>query len=1044
MADVVAKRKRHLSGPNKASAAAAIGEQKMNGDHHMNFNTTLFGPSAAGNFVGGYVEGEEQSHWREGRSGGDMMSVFSANHHVVQNYHPQEQQQQPPPVVGGAGGFTYQTPPTPTLMAVLGPPKQTLLTSESGLDALERRLLAEVVGNSRKQLEPWDYNNNQEEDVENGGTGYGMKTKRDQLGRRDVRGNVLLSTGGAAGRFSNGNQRLPPIDTDLDLDLDLVRGEGVSSGGSGGRNGVSAPIAIPMKSPDPLNESCISSLTLGGEGLVSALPDIGPSNGGGAAFAAAGDSDGEGEGEVEFDGRTHRAGSASVSGGSNSSSDGMVPGALGGGGGGFHKHMRQRAEVSTPTEMIPQQQRGKSRREGSGRGSGGDGKERVKSSSSKKKERLTGTGSKGTSEPKKSRNKSSAAAKGRVAAWLGGIDPAVPPQEEIIPPSPSVIMDSDKLSFEDEQRAVLGSSPLAAAAPLLPLRPDFDSPTTPGGALAFNALRSDFAADIEINMDQDNVLSDPPSSGFVPITTLNRNTIGRRPLLLGRDTTVIDETTRRTQELWSSTPPGITLLDRDTLKPGGATGAVSLLPHEKIIRKPLPSSSISKPASAIPLSYSAVVTSTPSAPGSSSGATPRNLWRNFDPTLSSTSQPNDRHALPPSTTKPPGYNPSSSGKLPMFPPTNKTTPFNPEVKYDIRSASRGGRGGKVSSVASLWAPGSINNHRLNHHQTTAAATATTAAATTTGSHSNVKDRDKGKEVPKRLFNDVEEASDPLPSSSSSALVSKPVAVKTKKKLFSAAVKTPAPALKKNVRTHTSPPTASGGGGRGESSSTPKKMVSTPVLLPVRSGDGLGVSTAARGSIDNLPVERPTPTAITMKNVLQGGKSTPSANLSTSSSGKLHELTTTKRSAAVNGPPGVTIKATSDPAVISSSHAVPTLSSTASLVRPQNSTDRKQDYYRHHIQPNRVAVVKLPPSTRPGTGGVGSGGVGAAAARSGPTVSSQQQLPSGSQPQLQTTVVENNSSNPRKPAGELAFGQASLRDLIKKYQTPSPADGGQKM
>jgi hypothetical protein len=44
------------------------------------------------------------------------------------------------------------------------------------------------------------------------------------------------------------------------------------------------------------------------------------------------------------------------------------------------------------------------------------------------------------------------------------------------------------------------------------------------------------------------------------------------------------------------------------------------------------------------------------------------------------------------------------------------------------------------------------------------------------------------------------------------------------------------------------------------------------------------------------------------------------------------------------------------------------------------------------------------------------------------------------------VVDNNtdSTNPRKPAAELAFGQARLRDLIKKYQASPPrADGGQK-
>ena len=1013
MADEVAKRNQDLSGDlPKATVTAATGEldEKINGDR-LNLNKTLPGPPVPSGKFGYYHDVEEpQPQQREGRSR-DLMSVFPADHQVVQS-HLQEQQQ--PPV----GGFTYQTPPTPTLMAVLGPPKQTL-ASESGLDALERRLLAEV--GTRKQLEPWDYNTHHnniiteedEENVENGRTRSGMKTKvfKDhQLGRRDVR-DVLLSSSspGVAGatRGVNENQRLPPIDTDLELELDLVGREGVDSGGSGGGgNGVSAPIAIPMKSPDPLNESCISSLTLGGEGLVSGLPDTGPSMGGGAA-PAAGDSDGEVDGEAEFDGRTHRAGSASISGGSNSSSDRMVPGARRGGG--FHKHMRQRAEVSTPTEMIPQE-RVKSRRGGSGRGSGGGGnvetKEKVKTSSSKKKERLTGTG-KGTSEPKKSRNKSSAAAKGRVAAWLGGIDPAVPPQEEIIPPSPSVVKDMDRLSFEDEQRAAIGSSPLAAAAPLLPLGPDYDSPTTPGGALAFTA-RTDVAAnegDNENNMDQDKVISaspNPRSSGFVSITTLNRNTISlpsegsvtRRPLLLSRDATVIEEA-RRVQDLWSSTPPGITPLDKDTLKPGGATGTMSLLPHEKIIRKPSPSSSFSKPASVIPLSYSAAVTSAPpSTPASSSGANvTRNVWKNADHTQS-TSQPKGRHA--------------PSVKLPMLPPSKP--PIDPEVKYDIRSA-RGGRGGKVSSVASLWASGAINNHRHNHQM----AATTTAAA----SPSNVKD--KVKEVPKRLFNAVEEASDTSPPSSSA--LSKPV--KTKKKLFSAAVMTPAPASK-NIRTYTSPTVASGSGG-GDSSAA-KKMASTPVL-PVRSVDVLGQKAAASRSIDNLLAERPTPTATTttMMNVLQGGKTTPSANLSTSSSGppagKLHELTTTKR-AAVNGPPGVMIKATSDPAVISSSHAVPTLSSTASLVRPhdQNPTGRKQDYYRH-LQP-RVAVVKLP-STTPGSG------VGA---RSGSTVS---QLGSP-----QAVVDNDTNNNPRKPA-ELAFGQARLRDLIKKYQGSSSADGGQK-
>ena len=172
-------------------------------------------------------------------------------------------------------------------------------------------------------------------------------------------------------------------------------------------------------------------MTLGGEGLVSGLPDAGVrpgfSNGGGA-----GDSDCEGDGEADFDGR---AGSTSPAGDSGSDSDRMMLGAHGG----IHKHMKQRAEVSMPTERIPQDRRGKSKR----RWTKGRNEGKVQS---KKKERLnSGVGS-GTDETKKSRNKSSAAAaKGRVAAWLGGIDPAVPPQEEIIPPSPSAVRDLDDL-----------------------------------------------------------------------------------------------------------------------------------------------------------------------------------------------------------------------------------------------------------------------------------------------------------------------------------------------------------------------------------------------------------------------------------------------------------------------------------------------------------------------------------------------------------------------------------------------------------------------
>jgi len=76
-------------------------------------------------------------------------------------------------------------------------------------------------------------------------------------------------------------------------------------------------------------------------------------------------------------------------------------------------------------------------------------------------------------------------------------------------------------------------------------------------------------------------------------------------------------------------------------------------------------------------------------------------------------------------------------------------------------------------------------------------------------------------------------------------------------------------------------------------------------------------------------------------------------------------------------------------------------------------------------------VKLP-STSTHSSGVG-------AARSGSTVSPQL----GSSQMAVIDNTNNTNSNSRKPAAELAFGQARLRDLIKKYKASSPADGGQK-
>jgi hypothetical protein len=180
-----------------------------------------------------------------------------------------------------------QTPSTPPLLAVLPPrpllrptdkssnPKSELKT-ESGLDALERRLLAEV---GTRKLDPlWlDTNGNEP-----------SKQKRPDI--RSV---------------------MSPIDTSA------------ASPAAFGVGSASMPIQMPVKSPEPLHDSAISSLTLAGR-------------------LCGDDSDGE------FDGRTHRAGNRSRSRSGGGSSRRSVE--REGLGTGLHLHMRQRAEVGTPTK----------------------------------------------------------------------------------------------------------------------------------------------------------------------------------------------------------------------------------------------------------------------------------------------------------------------------------------------------------------------------------------------------------------------------------------------------------------------------------------------------------------------------------------------------------------------------------------------------------------------------------------------------------------------------------------------------------------------
>ncbi|KAJ7765849.1 hypothetical protein DFH07DRAFT_1058775 [Mycena maculata] len=207
-------------------------------------------------------------------------------------------------------------------------------------------------------------------------------------------------------------------------------------------------------------------------------------------------------------------------------------------------------------------------------------------------------------EPRKMRK----TAKGRVAAWLGGIDPDVPPD---VPPSPDI---------EEE---------------VIPVH----DPTPPG--------RDDAEA------DSGTTIPNPRSSGFVPVKTFRRDPFQRIPVGNPADEA------KRIADLWSASSP--------------------VLKHK----------SPALPQVVIPMRIPQSVhtdrkVSPPSIPVKTNGAGAANGWKAV--------------ASPAAAPKKPA---AQSPRLPSFP-----LPLDSEVKYDIRSA-RGGRGGKVTAVASLWASGAL-------------------------------------------------------------------------------------------------------------------------------------------------------------------------------------------------------------------------------------------------------------------------------------------------------------------------------------------------
>jgi hypothetical protein len=206
-------------------------------------------------------------------------------------------------------------------------------------------------------------------------------------------------------------------------------------------------------------------------------------------------------------------------------------------------------------------------------------------------------------------------AKGRVAAWLGGIDPDIPPEDEPPLPSTSAVA---RLPNIDKQATSPNISPTTA------------KPNSP----------------IEYDAQDVSSAPNPRSSGFVPIGTFKRDTLQRHAVT--KPAVAEPRAPTTDQPLTLRAIPSTTKPDRVDSFPSAV--------------QPKPE------------------TSKVAGKGKEPMFKPQALLRDLP-------LPKKIHPSP---------------RLPAFPPPVSDR----EVKYDIRSA-RGGRGGKVTQVAEIWASGAI-------------------------------------------------------------------------------------------------------------------------------------------------------------------------------------------------------------------------------------------------------------------------------------------------------------------------------------------------
>lgn len=354
----------------------------------------------------------------------------------------------------------------------------------------------------------------------------------------------------------------------------------------------------------PLNDSAISSLALGGEGMGVAAELLGP----GLDVEREQEQDGDGD----SDEKTHRGGPSRPSSGSVGSR--KMKGERG----------RLRGRKSDEDER--------------------DGGKRKK----KKKEGKVGT------------SRKAEAAKGRVAAWLGGIEPEVPPMEEVVP---TASVPGKPPFLKNPLIPSAGSSNVGAEDP--------DGWKDPGQ----RELKDESTVPTEISS-----APNPRSSGFVPIGTLKHDTVQyRRFHAPSKESTIVKEA-KHVADLWfSSSPPAV----------------VTRSPMQKAVSPKLPViSSLTQPAQIIGTDKRV---SPPSSAPAFDALGAKHYQTNVVKPLATTEIP----AIPVTPKKKTVVH-QPSPRLPIFPAPRVKQ--DPEVKYDVRSA-RGGRGGKVASIASIWGSG---------------------------------------------------------------------------------------------------------------------------------------------------------------------------------------------------------------------------------------------------------------------------------------------------------------------------------------------------